>query len=153
MKQKLSALFVSLVSVLLFSFGLQQGNEYPGERVVNNFKTDFPLATGVEWKFSKTAYVASFTNNQKIQLAYYNENGDFLGQAWQVMIDELPQQVKNAILKDVDASAIKSLHIFLRPETSPKYYATLELNGRKITREILSSGESFVVRKIKLPVS
>ena len=150
MKKILTTLTFSFFAFFIVSFA---GNYDPGKQVYESFKKDFPHAMQVKWQMERSILqVARFTQNGRAQLAYYKENGEFLGQTWLVELNDLPRKVKEEALHTAGQVDIKSVYIFLPPEGYPYYYITLESNGKTIIKEIDSNGHSSFVSKKRIPI-
>jgi hypothetical protein len=148
MKKLLFILSVSLLTFSLSSFKKYPGTE-PGSQIIAEFKTDYPLVNNVKWELKGNIYVARFfnTNNEKCQLAYYNEEAEFLGQVWLIQLKDTPKNIQPGILNGIDTSAIKSIFLFMDPDGYPKFYATIVSDGRQILKEVDAKGESLIIRK------
>lgn len=140
-------------SLFIFSAVSFAGNYDPGKLVHESFKKDFPHAMQVKWQTEKSILqVARFTQNGRAQLAYYKENGEFLGQTWSVEVNDLPGKVREEALNSSGPSEIKSVYLFMPPDGYPNYYITLESNGKTIIKEINSKGQSSVISKKRMPI-
>ncbi|HJS55805.1 MAG TPA: hypothetical protein VJ765_14730 [Chitinophagaceae bacterium] len=152
MKKILFILSVSLFSLSLSAFKKDPGID-PNKKITNAFKADYPLVNDVRWELEGRIYVARFvnTNTERDQLAYYNEEGEFLGQVWSIKLNDTPSNIQQKILKGADASSIKNIYLFQPPDGYPKYYATIVSNGKQIFKQVNATGESFIISKKRVP--
>ncbi len=127
-------------------------NPEPNKQVLKTFKLNFPAATNVVWSVAKNIHTASFISNDKSQKAYYSADGEYLGQAWQVTLEETPWNVRYELGKDTQTSEIKSITLFFQPESYPTYRVVTQKNGKRSVREIDSYGNSNVVWKKKIRI-
>ena len=148
MKKFFMLLSAAMITLTLSSF---TNNPEPGKRVTKTFKENFPLASNVIWSSKKNVHTASFVNNDRAQQAYYSSEGEYLGQVWQVTLNETPENVRKEILKNATESEIKSVSLFFQPEGYPKYLAVTERNGKRTIKEIDSYGHSSIVWKRRVP--
>jgi hypothetical protein len=147
-------LFLAVV-ILMFSVSAVAGtgrNTDPGKQVLNSFRKDFPLVSDARWESFNNIYIASFKNNNRTQLAYYADNGGFIGQLWKEELIDLPQVVQEAFLKNAIPSDVKSIYRFMKDEGYPKYYGTILKDGKELLIEVDSYGVPSVIRKRKLPL-
>ena len=148
MKKFFTLLSAAMITLTLSSFA---NNSEPGKPVIKTFQENFPLASNVIWSSKKNVHTASFVNNDRAQQAYYSAEGEYLGQVWQVTLNETPENVRKEILKNATASEIKSVSLFFQPEGYPKYLAVFERNGKRTIKEIDSYGRSSIVWKRRVP--
>ena len=140
-------LLLTVITITLSSFSTTPG---PNKQVRKTFKENFPAATDVVWSVTKNIHTASFISNDKSQKAYYSADGEYLGQAWQVTLQETPWNVQYELSKDTQTSEIKSITLFFQPESYPIYRVVTEKNGKRSVKEIDSYGNSNVVWKKKI---
>lgn len=148
-------LFLTASILMMFSVSVMAGNKRntdPGKQILNSFRKDFPHVSDARWESFNNIYIASFKNNNRTQLAYYTDNGGFIGQLWNVELIDLPQGVQEAFLKNAIPSDVKSIYRFIKEEGYPKYYGTIVKEGKELIIEVDSYGVSSVVRKKKIPV-
>ena len=148
-------LLIATAYFLMLSYIAAAGpirNSEPSRQVLNSFRKDFPLVSGARWESLNNVYIASFKNNNQMQLAYYSENGTFIGQLWKVELIDLPQAVQEALLREAIPSDIKSIYRFIKEEGYPKYYCTVIKERKETLIEVDSYGVASVVRKKKIPV-
>ena len=149
MKRILVLLSAAIITLTLSSFS---NNPEPNKQVLKTFKVNFPAAINVVWTVKKNIHTASFINNDKSQQAYYSTDGEYLGQAWQVTIDETPEKIRFELLKYTKTSEIKSITLFFQPEGYPIYRAVTDKNGKRSVKEVDSYGHSNILWEKKVPV-
>lgn len=151
MKKFLVLLSAAVITMTLSSFTTKE-NGGPNKQVINTFKMNFPLAENVIWVASQGIHVARFVNNDRTELAYYSIDGEYLGQIWQITLDETPANVKIEILKNIASEQVKTVNLFFPPEGYPKYQAVIIVRGKKIIKEVDSYGRSTIILKKKVTV-
>ena len=147
--KRILVLLSAIITLTVSSFS---NKPEPNKQVIKTFKANFPAATNVVWTVKKNIHTASFINNDKSQQAYYSTGGEYLGQAWQITIDETPEKVRFELLKVTKVSEIKSITLFFQPEGYPIYRAVTEKNGKRSIKEVDSYGQSNIVWEKKVPV-
>jgi hypothetical protein len=145
--------FVAIAAITLSSFIHVNDDTDPGKQIVNGFKKNFPLADNVRWIAGKNLHIAAFTYNEKQQLAYYSYEGVYIGQSWRVNFYELTENIRKSILNGANEADVKSVLLFLPNDGHLKFIATLETNGKQIKREVYPNGDSFIVKKTRIPTS
>jgi hypothetical protein len=151
MKKFLVLLSATVIALTSSSFGTNENGE-PNKQIINKFKADFPSAENLIWTIDQHVHVARFVNNDKLELAYYSFDGEYLGQIWRITLDETPANVKTEILKGITAEQVKTVNLFFPPEGYPKYVAVMAVQGKKIIKQVDSYGQSSIVLKKRIPI-
>lgn len=148
--KKLILAFLTAVITLSSSANNSSENVKPGRQVIETFNSNFPSVSDVVWRYENKIHVARFinqVNNGKATAAYYSADGEYLGHAWSISLNELPSIVKQELLHATKSEEVKTLAIFFSPESYPSYVATIEHNGKRITRKIDSYGQARTISK------
>src|ERR1043165_5554634 len=86
-------LVLSLASFTTFA----RGEEKVNKQVLQNFQKEFRSAENVSWLVESEITTASFNLHGFHVQAYFNEDGDLLGTARNILFDQLPLAVVNAV--------------------------------------------------------
>jgi hypothetical protein len=88
-------LFLSVISLSAFATDKKDVNP----QVLRSFNVEFVHAENVRWTKAETIYAANFTQNGFRVEAYFNEAGELLGTARNLLFNELPLAVSVAVNK------------------------------------------------------
>ena len=107
------------------------------EKAVTNFQKEFRNATEVSWQFTAQFVKVSFTLQEQVFTAYYNEDGEKIAIARNLRSIELPMGLQEELKTSYADYWISDLfEMHLKDETA--YYITIENADQKIT--LKSSG-------------
>jgi hypothetical protein len=146
MKKFIILSFIVLFSLTATAFATDKAGALPDKRIAETFNNDFPLAKNLSWTEKGDVLIAHFVQNDKAQDAYYNRDGEFLGQGWYTEFKDVADIIKKKILLSQGA-AVKNIYLFLPPVDFPVYYATIADNGKELIRRVDSYGEVSTVWK------
>src|SRR5690349_11547720 len=125
-------LFIALV----FAFGLSSvfANTVDGvnEKVLSRFQKEFSQAKDVYWQKGDDFLKVSFTLNEKVFFAYYNESGDKLALVRNLTSFDLPLGLQMELKQSYPQHWITDLFEFNGQDDSA-YYVTIENADVKIT--------------------
>jgi hypothetical protein len=125
MKQTILAMAMMLMAGLTSAFA--KDNEGINKQVTTSFSKDFVTASNVSWNKQKDYVKATFTLNNQVMFAYYNENGELIATARNILSEQLPINLMTSLKKDYSNYWISDL-FELAADGQTSYYVTLE-NG------------------------
>jgi hypothetical protein len=128
MKKTILALAVMLTG--LTSAFANKGDEVNQSAIVS-FKKDFLSAKNVSWQQQKDYAKATFSLNNHVMFAYYNEQGELLAVVRNVLSDQLPIRLLTAVKNDYSKFWISEL-FEMATENQTTYYVTIENGDEKV---------------------
>ncbi|MBN9298052.1 MAG: hypothetical protein J0I41_13645 [Filimonas sp.] len=143
MKRYLIAAVLSLVIVSAFA----NDNSKIGIFVVNNFKSDFPGAAGVQWTIKNEFAKADFTFDGKKTQAFYTAGGELFATGQNVTLKDIPAKAANKIQKDYADYVVGEVVAYEQVEQPIKYYVSVEDAQKKIILEVSELGSVSVFKK------
>ena len=118
------------------------------DKVLSSFGKDFTFAKNVQWREEGGYLKARFTISDMLTEAYYNEDGEFLGSARNLLFQQLPLTVMHEFNKRFDEASVLSVMEVTNSEGT-SYRIWLEADGKKIKVNASSDGDITVLKKIK----
>jgi hypothetical protein len=130
-----------LLVAFVFAIGMSSvlANTVDGvnEKVLNSFQKEFAGAKDMYWQKGDAFLKVSFTLNDKVLFAYYNESGEKLALVRNITSFDLPLGLQIELKQDYGQYWITDLFEFNGQEDSA-YYVTVENADVKVT--LKSSG-------------
>jgi hypothetical protein len=123
MKQTILAMAMMLMTGLTGAFA--KNNEGISNEITTSFNKDFVSATNVSWIKQKDFTKATFTMNNQVMFAYYDESGDLIASARNILSEQLPINLMNDLKKGYSNYWISEL-FEMDKEGQAFYYVTLE---------------------------
>jgi hypothetical protein len=121
---------------MMFVFGagslLANTVEGVNEKVLNNFQKEFVGAKEVAWQKGEEFMKVSFILNEKVFIAYYNEEGEKLALVRNISRLDLPLSLQENLKDSYSQYWITDLFEFNGKDDSA-YYITIENADVKIT--------------------
>jgi hypothetical protein len=136
MKQTILAMAMMLMAGLTGAFA--KNNEGISNEITTSFNKDFVSATNVSWNKQKDFIKATFTMNNQVMFAYYDESGNLIASARNILSEQLPINLMNDLKKGYGNYWISELFEMDR-DGQASYYVTLENADETL---ILKSGSS-----------
>jgi hypothetical protein len=111
------------ILLALFSMSFAKPDDALNQRAVSSFKTEFNEASSVVWKQYEKFCVATFKMNDKIMYAYYDQQGELIALAHNMLPTGLPESLKKELRKKYSAYWItdcfqlhndEGMHYFVR---------------------------------------
>jgi glucan phosphorylase len=130
MKKKILILTTSLILTLATSYAKSNEKIIP-DNVSTVFLRDFPQARDINWELYKGYYKASFLDMGSILYAFYNADAEFIGMAFNLSADRLPETLQSEIKKKYKDFWITDLFQVTNGAT-PEFFVTIENADRKI---------------------
>jgi len=130
-----------LVSLMMTLCILQAGfaAENVNDAIIRAFNANFSDAKEVSWEYADNYAKATFTLNGRIQYAFYTNNGELMGVAQYIRVDELPTSLSELIKKNYPSYWISNL-FELNSDDDKNYYITIEDADQTL---ILKSNRTF----------
>jgi hypothetical protein len=145
MKRTIFALALSLV---LGSASFANNDESINERAAQSFKKEFAQAKDVSWQKSGDMIRATFTLNERVLFAYYNQSGDLMAITRNITTDQLPIALQASLRKNYADYWVSDLFEMVSGgQTS--YYVTLENADHKVVLKSEDFGSWATYRKEK----
>jgi hypothetical protein len=123
MKQTILAMAMMLMTGLTGAFA--KNNEGISNEITTSFNKDFVSATNVSWNKQKDFTKATFTMNNQVMFAYYDESGNLIASARNILSEQLPINLMNDLKKGYGNYWISELFEMDR-DGQASYYVTLE---------------------------
>jgi hypothetical protein len=135
MKNKiLSGVFVLLTSI---SSAFANGKEEVNDRIIKSFEKEFAGAQNVQWATTKDFVKVTFTLNEQVVYAFYEQNGNLLGVTRNIVSSQLPINLLTDLKKNYSTHWITDL-FEMASNNDNVYYVTLENGDQKLV--LKSSG-------------
>jgi len=142
------SIFILALSLVLGTASFANNDEIINQKAEQSFKKEFSQAKDVRWQKSGDFVKATFTLNEKVLFAYYNESGDLVAITRNITTDQLPITLLTTFRKNFSGYWISDLFEMVSGgETS--YYITLENADHKVVlkSEDFASWETYKKEK------
>jgi hypothetical protein len=106
-------------------------DETINQKAQQSFKKDFATAKDVQWQKSGELVKATFSLNDKVLFAYYNESGDLVAITRNITTDQLPIALLTSLKKNYSEYWVTDLFEMVSGGQS-NYYITLENADHKL---------------------
>ena len=137
MKNKiLIGVFVLLTSI---SSAFANGKEEVSDKIIKSFEKEFAGAQDVQWTTSKDFVKVTFTLNEQVVYAFYEQDGKLLGVTRNIVSSQLPINLYTDLKKNYSTHWITDL-FEMASSNENVYYVTLENADQKLV--LKSSGTS-----------
>ena len=145
MKRTIFALALSLV---LGTASFANNDESINERAAQSFKKEFAQAKDVSWQKTGDMIRATFTLNERVLFAYYNQSGDLMAITRNITTDQLPIALQTLLRKNYSDYWVSDLFEMVSGgQTS--YYITVENADHKVVLKSEDFGSWSNYRKEK----
>ena len=123
-----------IVTVLFVGISGLMANKNAGinEKALTSFQKDFSNATNVNWESGNRYLKVSFTFNEHVLTAYYNEEGERLAVTRNIRSNELPLGLLESLRQSYGNYWISELFEFHGKEDAA-YYVTVENADYRLT--------------------
>jgi hypothetical protein len=118
------------------------------DKVLSSFGKDFTYAKNIQWREEGGYLKVRFTISDMLTEAYYNEEGEFLGSARNLLFSQLPLSVMHEFNKRFDEASVLSI-MEITNDNGTSYRIWLETGDKKIKLNASSNGEISVLEKGK----
>ena len=123
MKKTILATGILLTMALTSAFA--NDNEGVNQKTKESFKNNFTSTHVVNWQREGDFLKATFTMNNQVMYAYYNENADLVAVTRNILSDQLPISLMTDLRKNYSGYWISDL-FEMSAEGQTSYYVTLE---------------------------
>ena len=146
MKKTILATAVILMVGLTGAFA--NNGEEVNQKVAASFSKDFETAKNVQWQRQKDYEKATFSLNNQVLFAYYNENGELLAVIRNILSENLPISLYSDIRKNYSEFWISDL-FEMASEDQTTYYISLEKSDETLILKSVDHNQWVVYKKIK----
>jgi len=143
MKRTIFALAFSLV---LGTASFANNDESINERAAQSFKKEFAQAKDVSWQKSGDMLKATFTLNERVLFAYYNQSGDLMAITRNITSDQLPISLQTQLRKNYSGYWVSDLFEMVSGGQT-NYYITVENADHKVVLKSEDFGSWATYRK------
>ena len=143
-------IFLSIATVLMMGIGAFAANttDEVNQLAVNSFHKEFSNAQNVVWEQKQDFIKATFTLNDQVLFAYYNNNGDLQAVVRNIVSSQLPINLLTDLKKEYNGCWISEL-FEIASDNQTTYYVTLENADKKIVLRSNSTENWSVYAKTK----
>jgi hypothetical protein len=124
-----------LIGVFIFITGISSafanGNEEVNNKIIRSFQKEFAGAQNVHWVTTKDFMKVTFTLNEQVVYAYYDQNGSLLGVTRNILSGQLPINLLTDFKKNYSNYWITDL-FEMAAKGENVYYLTLEDSDHKV---------------------
>src|ERR1700712_1323411 len=124
MKTKILALLVAAMIIVNVSYAKSTDNNV-NETVLTSFSHQFEKATDVEWVKLSGYYKATFNWNDQYLTAFYNETGESIAIARNIVQKDLPVLLQTTLADQYKDFWVSDLFEYTTSDDN-KYYVTVE---------------------------
>jgi hypothetical protein len=93
-------IFTLALSLILGTASFANNDESINQRAEQSFKKEFAQAKDVSWQKAGEMVKATFTLNERVLFAYYNESGDLIALTRNITTDQLPITLVTSLKKN-----------------------------------------------------
>jgi hypothetical protein len=124
-------IFTLALSLILGTASFANNDESINQKAVQSFKKEFAQAKEVSWQKAGDLVKATFTLNERVLFAYYNESGDLMAITRNITTDLLPIALQTSLRKDYAGYWVSDLFEMVTGGQT-NYYVTLENADHKM---------------------
>ena len=139
-------IFTLALSLILGTASFANNDESINQKAVQSFKKEFAQAKDVSWQKAGDLVKATFTLNERVLFAYYNEAGDLMAITRNITTDLLPIALQTSLRKDYAGYWVSDLFEMVTGGQT-NYYVTLENADHKIVMKSEDFGNWSNYRK------
>jgi hypothetical protein len=114
-----------MLTVALTTMAFAKDDEGVSKRTKESFNSSFNTATSVNWQQEKEFVKATFTLNNQVMCAFYDNEGNLLAITRNILSDQLPINLLTDLRKNYNNLWITDL-FELAADGQTSYYITLE---------------------------
>lgn len=144
MKKTILALAMLVTTGLTSAFANKSGEI--NQRAIASFGKDFVSAKNASWQQSSDYAKVTFSLNNHVLFAYYNQQGELLAVIRNVLTDQLPIQLLTEMKKRFSNYWVTEL-FEVATEDQTNYFVTLENSDEKIVLKSVGFDEWVVYQK------
>ena len=147
MKKTILAWAVMLTVGLTSAFANK--SEDINQNAIAAFRNDFTTATNVSWQQGKDYVKATFSLNDQIMYAFYNQQGELLGVMRHLLVNQIPLNLSKDIKKTYLSEYWISDLIEMSADGQTHYYISLENGDETVILKSDASGNWKLHKTIK----
>ena len=141
-------IFTLALSLVLGTASFANNDESINEKAAQSLKKEFAQAKDVSWQKTGDMLRATFTLNEKVLFAYYNQSGDLMAITRNITTDQLPIALQTMLRKNYGGYWVSDLFEMVSGgQTS--YYVTVENADQKVVLKSEDFGSWSTYRKEK----
>jgi hypothetical protein len=141
-------IFTLALSLILGTASFANNDESINQRAEQSFKKEFAQAKDVSWQKAGDMVKATFTLNERVLFAYYNESGDLIAITRNITPDQLPITLVTSLRKNYAGYWVSDLFEMVSGGQT-NYYITVENADHKIVLKSEDFGSWTSYRKEK----
>ena len=141
-------IFTLALSLILGTASFANNDESINQRAEQSFKKEFAQAKDVSWQKAGEMVKATFTLNERVLFAYYNESGDLIAITRNITTDQLPITLVTSLRKNYAGYWVSDLFEMVSGGQT-NYYITVENADHKIVLKSEDFGSWTSYRKEK----
>ena len=146
MKKRILFLSIALASLSAFSYA---ADAPVGKNVLYSFNKEFSKAHDVKWESRKAFIKASFTQDNKVRYAYFNNVGDLIAVTRFITAADLPKELGSPLQKSYASHWISDL-FEVETANGYDYYVTIQnADETVILKSEGAAGWQFYKKEIK----
>ncbi len=145
---KKTILATALILMVGLTGAFANNGEEINQKVAASFSKDFETAKNVQWQRQKDYEKATFSLNNQVLFAYYNENGELLAVIRNILSENLPISLYADIRKNYSEFWISDL-FEMASEDQTSYYISLEKSDETLILKSVDLNQWVVYKKIK----
>jgi hypothetical protein len=126
-------------------------NDEINKLAVKAFSKDFRNATNISWEQKENYVRVTFTMNDQVMFAYYDNNGDLQAVVRNIVSDQLPINLLTQLKTEYSGFWISDL-FEVASDDQTTYYVTLENADKKIVLNSVNAADWNVYSKFKKSV-
>jgi hypothetical protein len=147
MKKLILALAMILTTGLTSAFA-SRGDDI-NQAAMASFKSEFATATNISWQHEKAYTKATFTLNDQVMIAYYNnDNNELIAVVRNILSQQLPLNLFTSLKKEYKGYWVTGLFEMATPGYT-SYYVTLENSDETIVLNATGSSEWTMYNKTR----
>lgn len=141
-------IFVSLSLTLIVGITMvfAKGKTDVKDEIKESFKKEFSGAELVKWDKVEDYQRAVFVFHGHRSIAYFSDEGEFLGSARDILFEELPLAVIKSLDKHYDGADFMEIHEIFNIEGT-SYWLTAERQNKRYRIKVNTHGEILRVNK------
>jgi hypothetical protein len=134
---------------LMIAAGAMAGvNENVTPQILSSFKKEFSFAENVKWRSADNIAFATFSISGKWFTAYFHRDGELLATTHNMLFDELPLTVMQAVSKKYHPGDTEGIYEW-QSGGETFYFMTINSKKAEIKIKIFADGQMEVVKKIR----
>jgi uncharacterized protein YycO len=117
-------------------------------KALQNFESQFAEADNVKWRINAEYVKASFEVNGQKTDAFYDRDGEYIGQCKKITLEDLPVQAKRTFAKKYSDYTVKEALHFQGTEEAA-YFISAENEKQSVVLKISNGGISVFKKTSK----